>query len=149
VSLLQENIAANPNDQASRLLLAKSYERADVMQLALSTYRDAMNRSPDDLRVIIPVVTALYRAKEYDEADQIMDRASRRKLHHRVLSEFQFQGHLRRGELDSASGVLQDILNNDPNNQSAYLSLALLKMQQAEYEEASQLLSELKAQNPD
>ncbi|MHC4074095.1 MAG: tetratricopeptide repeat protein [Planctomycetota bacterium] len=131
------------------MLLAKSYERADVMQLALSTYRDAMNRSPDDLRVIIPVVTALYRAKEYDEADQIMDRASRRKLHHRVLSEFQFQGHLRRGELDSASGVLQDILNNDPNNQSAYLSLALLKMQQAEYEEASQLLSELKAQNPD
>jgi tetratricopeptide (TPR) repeat protein len=149
VSLLQENIAANPNDQASRLLLAKSYERADVMQLALSTYRDALNRSPDDLRVIIPAVTALYRAKEYDEADQILDRASRRKLHHRVLSEFQFQGYLRRGELDSASGVLQDILSNDPNNQSAYLSLALLKMQQAEYEEASQLLSKLKAQSPD
>lgn len=149
VSILQENIAANPNDHESRVLLARSYERAGASQLAISTYREALNRSPDDIRVIIPAVAALYGAKEYDQAEQILNRASARKLSHPLLSELQLQDHLRRGELDSASGILQDIISDDPANQSACLSLALLKMQQQEYTEASQLLNKLKEQYPD
>lgn len=148
VSILQENVVANPDDQASRVLMARAYERVGAPKLAISTFREALNRSPDDLRVIIPAVAALYNAKEYEQAEQILSRASEQKLSHPLLSELQLQDHLRRGHLDQASGMLQEILSNDPENQRVHLSLALLKMQQQEYAEASQLLERLKEQDP-
>ena len=147
-SLLKENMLANPNDQPSRLLLARSYERAGDTQLALLTYREALRVSPDDLRVIIPTVAALYSAKEYDEAEQVLKRASAQDLYHPELQKLMLQSHLRRGELDSASSVLQDLLSNDPNNQAACLSLALLQMQQNKFDEASQLLTRLRSTDP-
>ncbi len=147
-ALLQENILANPADQASRLLLARAYERAGETQLALSAYREALRISPDDLRVLIPAVAALYGAREYEEADQVLKRASRQDLYHPELQKIQLQSHLRRGELDSASGVLQDMLSNDPNNHAACLSLALLEMQRNKLDEAAALLARLKRQDP-
>jgi len=148
LSLLQENMKINPNDQASHLLLARSYERAGEKQLAISTYREILSQSPDDLRVIVPAVAALYSARQYDEAEQVLNRVSRQKLSHPELQKLQLQSHLRRGQLDSASGILQDILDNDPNNQTAGLSLALLKIRQDEFDEASELLTRLKNLDP-
>ncbi|UCC98565.1 MAG: tetratricopeptide repeat protein [Phycisphaerales bacterium] len=147
-SLLQENMLANPSDQASRLLLARSYERGGDTQLAMSRYREALRMSPDDLRVIIPAVAALYGAREYEEAEQVLKRASTRDMYHPELQKLRLQSHLRRGELDSASGVLQDLLSNDPNNQAACLSLAFLEMQQSKFDEASNLLAKLKSHDP-
>jgi len=148
VSLLQENMLANPDDQASRMLLGRCYERAGDLQLAISTYREALRMAPDDIRIIVPTIAALYSAREYDEAQEIMARASQRKLHHPELRKWQFQLHLRHGELDSASGILQELVNDDPNNQAACLSLALLKIQQDELDDASELLVRLKSQDP-
>jgi tetratricopeptide (TPR) repeat protein len=149
VSLLQENMLANPNDQASRILLGRCYERAGDQQLALSMYREALRMAPDDLRVIIPTLAALFKAKEYDEAEKIMTRASQKRLSHPELRKWEFLDHIRRGELDSASGILQDLVRSDPNNQAASLSLALLRIQQNELDEASELLSRLKSQDPE
>jgi tetratricopeptide (TPR) repeat protein len=148
VSLLQENMQANPNDQTSHLLLARTYERAGETQLAISTYREILSQSPDDLRVIIPIVAILYNQRQYDEAEQILNRASRENLYHPDLQRLQLQSYLRRGQLDSASELLQDVLVNDPNNQAACLSLALLKIKQGDYEQASDLLDKLKVLNP-
>ena len=148
LSLLQKNMQINPNDQTSHLLLARTYERAGEKQLAISTYREILSQSPDDLRVIIPAVAALYSQRQYDEAEQVLNRASSKKLYHPELQKLQLQSYLRRGQLDSASGILQDLLVNDPNNQAACLSLALLKMQQGDYDQASNLLDKLKNLNP-
>jgi len=148
VSLLQENVLANPYDQASRRLLAATYDRGGELQLAISTYRDAMSRSPDDLRVIVPTIAALHKARRYDEADDILNKASRRNLYHPDLQKLRLQSYLRRGELSSASDVLGDLLKNDPNNQAIYLTLASLKMQQDEFDEAAELLDKLKEKDP-
>jgi len=148
ISLLQENLLANPDDQASRVLLAAAYERAGELQLAISTYRDALSRSPYDLRIIIPAVAALYKAQEYDQADEILNRASAQELYHPQLQQLQLDSHLRHGQLSSASDILQDVLNNDPDNQAACFSLALLKMQQDRFDEAGVLLAKLKIQDP-
>ena len=148
VTLLQENLLANPGEQASRMLLAAAYERAGESQLAISTYREGLNRSPDDLNIIIPAVAALYKAREYDEAEQLLNRASAAKLYHPQLQQFQLQSHLRHGQLSLASDILQDLLNNDPNNQTACLSLALLNMQQNKFDEAEELLDKLKIRDP-
>jgi tetratricopeptide (TPR) repeat protein len=148
ISFLQENILANPNDQTSRTLLARTYDKAGELQLAISTYRDALNRSPDDLRIITPMIAALYKAREYDQAEQLLNRASREKLQNNQLQKLRLQSLLRQGKLDSASDILQDLLNRDPNNQGAHLSLALLKMQQNKFEESEKLLTQLKTQEP-
>ncbi|MBN2180458.1 MAG: tetratricopeptide repeat protein [Sedimentisphaerales bacterium] len=148
ISLLQENLLANPNDQASRMLLARAYDKAGELQLAISTYRDALNRSPDDLRIITPTIAALYKAKEYEQAEELLNLASRDKNMDIRLQKLQLQNFLRRGQLDSASDILQDLVESDPNNQNASFSLALLKMQQGEFEESEEILAKLKAQDP-
>jgi len=147
-SLLQENLLSNPEDQASRALLAAAYDRRGELRLAISTYQEALSRSPDDLRVIIPAVAALYRAREYGQADELLKRASERRLYHPQLEALRLESHLRRGELSQASDILEDLFTNDPNNRAACLSLALLKMQQNKFDEAEPLLNKLKAQEP-
>jgi tetratricopeptide (TPR) repeat protein len=148
VSLLRENVLANPDDQASRRLLAATYDRGGELQLAISTYRDALSRTPDDLRVIVPTIAVLYKARQYAEAEKILNRASQSNLYHPDLQRLQLQNYLRRGEISSASDILEDLLRNDPNNQAIYLSLASLKMQQDEFEEAAKLLDRLEVQDP-
>ncbi|MBW7992481.1 MAG: tetratricopeptide repeat protein [Planctomycetes bacterium] len=151
VSLLQENLQANPNDQASRILLALAYDRSSELQLAISTYREALSRSPDDLRIIIPAVAALFKAKEDEEAERLLERASQQKLDNPQLQQLQYlsyQSYIRRDELGSASDVLEGFLSNDPNNQAARLALAKLKTQQGHFDEAEKLLAHLKIQNP-
>ena len=148
ISLLQENMQANPNDQTSHLLLARSYERAGETQLAISTYREILSQSPDNILVVIPAVAALYNARQYEEAEQVLNRASMQNLYHPELQRLQLQNYLRQGQLDSASGMLQDLIDNDPNNQTACLSLALLKIQQGDYSQASELLDRLKILDP-
>ena len=148
IPLLKENLLANPDDQASRLLLAAVYERAGQLQLAISTYREALDRSPHNLRIIVPTVVALYKANEYDRADEILHRATKEKLFHPELKRLELQSYLRRGELGSACDILENLLTNDPNNQAVCLSLALLNMRQNRFVEADELLTKLKIQEP-
>ncbi len=148
ISLLKENLLAYPNDQASRMLLAHSYERAGELQLAISIYQEALTRAPEDIRIIVPTVAALYKANEYDRADEILHRAANKNLFHPELKRLELQSYLRRGELSSASNILENLLTDDPNNRSICLSLALLKMQQNRFDEANKLLTKLKVQEP-
>ena len=148
ISLLKENLLDNPDNQASRRLLAAAYRRAGELQLAISTYREALNRSPRDLRIIVPIVAALYEANEYDRAEEILSRAASEKLFHPELRKLELQSHLRRGELSSACDILENLLTDDPNNRSICLSLALLKMQQNEFDQAGELLARLQTLDP-
>ncbi len=149
VSLLHENVLENPDDQTSRMLFAAAYERNGELKLAISTYQEALTRSPDDVRVIIPTITALYKAKEYAQVDEILNRVQSRELRHPQLQTLQLQSYLRHGQLSSASEILQDIITYDPNNEAARFSLALVNMQLNKFTEAEKLLSEIKAQEPD
>jgi tetratricopeptide (TPR) repeat protein len=148
LSLLKENLLANPDDQSSRMLLAYSYELAGDLRLAISTYNEALNRSPRDVRIIVPAVAALYKANEYDRADEILRLAAGEKLSHPELKRLEFQSYLKRGELSPASDILEDLLADDPNNRSVCLSLALLKMRQNSFIEADELLGRLKVREP-
>ncbi|MHC4533297.1 MAG: tetratricopeptide repeat protein [Planctomycetota bacterium] len=149
VSLLQENLLANPNDAVSRMLLAKAYDRSGELQLAISTYREVQSYYPDDPQIVYPLVVALYKAKENEEAERLLERAYQQKPDNLQLQQLQLQSHLMREEFSSASDILQDFIRSDPNNQTNRFYLALLKTQQGEYEEAGELLDKLKAQNPD
>jgi len=158
ISPLKENLRDNPDDQTSRMLLARSYERAGELKLAyeragelklaIANYRDAYNRSPRDLRVIVAYVNALYKAKEYEIADEILQRAASEKLSHPELKKFEVQSYLRRGELGLAGDAMEDLLTDDPNNLAVLLSLARIKMWQNKFAEADELLGKLKILEP-
>jgi tetratricopeptide (TPR) repeat protein len=148
VLYLRENLQANPADQASRLLLARTYERAGQLPLAISTYREAYDRSHQDLRIIIPYVKALNKAREFDLADNILQRVAAENLVHPDLKGLELYGYLRRGELEHASDVMEDMLTEDPNNRSVWLKLAMLKMRQNKFDEARELLVELESRDP-
>jgi tetratricopeptide (TPR) repeat protein len=149
ISLLKENLSAHPDDQSSRVLLAAAYEKAGRLSLAISTYTSALSRSPYDLNIIIPAITALYKADKYDQADEILRKVANAKLSHPELKKLEVQSHLRRGQLNSAGQIMQNLLADDPNNSSICLSLAILKMQQGQFAQADALLEKVNADEPD
>ena len=185
VRLLQENLLANPEDQASRMLLGAAYGKAGETRLAVSTYREALDRSrppddlqimlvlgaaheqagdlsealaayrqalkraPNDMRAIGRTVEALYKAEEFDEAQRILDQAAQRDLRHADLQKLQLEGDLQRGALGSASTILQDMVEQDPNDTSARFTLAMLRARQGKFDEAQAILADLRSEAPD
>ncbi|MBN1975105.1 MAG: tetratricopeptide repeat protein [Sedimentisphaerales bacterium] len=148
VSLMQKNILGNPNDQASRLLLARTYEKTGELQLAISAYREAMNRSPENIQIITALVSALYKIKEYDQAEELLKRVPAQSLQDPQLQRLQLQNYLRQGQYDSASDILHGLVGSDPNDLEAGLALALLEMQQGKLAESEKMLAKLKANDP-
>lgn len=149
VTLLKKNLNANPADQASRILLAATYEKAGELQLSVTTYREALDRSPQELRIIVPTIAVMYKAREYEQADEILNRATKQNFFGPQISKLKLQSYLRKGEFGSAETVLEDLMAKDPNNHTVSLSLALLKMRDNKYDEACALLNKLKAEQPD
>jgi len=185
VRLLQENLLANPEDQASRMLLGAAYDKAGEMRLALATYREALNRSkapdnlqillvlaaayeknddhqealtlyrralrqaPGDIRVIGRMVGALHRIGEFEEAKRVLDDAAQRDIHHADLQKLRLEGDWQRGALNSASDILQQMVQEDPNDTSAQFAMALLRARQERFEEAQTILADLRAKHPE
>jgi tetratricopeptide (TPR) repeat protein len=149
VKALQENLLASPEDQGSRMLLAAVHEKAGEPQAALAVYREALARSPDNVQVIVAVVGALYRSGEFTEAQEILDRAKQRGLVHPNLQRLQLQSARQRGDLTVASDILQGLVNQDPNNTSDSLALALVRMEEGNFVEAGRILDGLRGRMPD
>jgi len=156
VARLQENLRANPDDAGSRLLLAQVHELAGQQQLALSSYREALTRAPDNLEVIQSTVVALFKAGDVDEAQRILAEAGERPLYHPALEKLELTGQklqsqvqIQRGAFGSAAEILKSVLARDPNDLSASLSLALISMDQGKLDEAAILLKQLRAKAPE
>lgn len=149
VKLLQENLQTNPRDHASRLLLAETYEKANELPLAVSTYREAQSLLPNNLSVLVRTATILDRVKAFDEVRRLLDQADQKNLHDPVLDRLRLLDDLRIGKLGTAADALEKMVQQDPNDTSVRLSLALIRMREKKYEEAQKILDELKAQMPD
>lgn len=150
ITLLKENINRNPDDQSSRMLLASAYEKAGELQLALATYREALNRSADDIRIIMPAVAAMYKAEEYEQADKMLERVTtQKKIHHPQFSRLRLNSYLRQGRLNSAEATLEDMIAEYPEDKNISLLLALLKIRQGKYDRADELLNNLRTSQPD
>jgi len=107
IAILNENIAAGPFDKTSFILLAQAYHKNGEIQLSSAIYCKALNRWPNDIDLIIPAVMLLYQAREYQQADEILDRAAKDGINNLQISRLQLQSYLRRGKLDSAEKTLE------------------------------------------
>ncbi len=152
VALLKENLNSNPDDQLSRRLLGACYERSGRLQLAISLYTQAFERSPNDINIIVPAVAMLYKAQRYKQADKILDRAIRNNLAGPTdtrLSRLALQRHERQGDLEPAGEILENLLSTNPDSRDDRFTLALIRMLQNNHQEARNLLNELRIKDPD
>ncbi len=149
VKLLQENLRTNPRDQANRLLLAETYEKANELLLAVSTYREAQSLSPNNLPLLVRTAAILNRVKDFDEVRRLLDQADQQNLHHPFLDRLRLQDNLRTGRLGEAADALEKMVPQDPNDMSVRLSLALIRMREKKYEETQKILDELMAGRPE
>ncbi len=159
VAMLKDNLRADPGDIQSRLLLASAYERNGEVELALTAYREALSREPNNVGVITNTVNALISAGRAGEASRVLAEAEQRGLHSPQLRILQLNEELRlsgtaqdsesrREALVSAAGILEEMLTEDPNNVDTRLELALVRARQQKYDEAQAIIDEVKAANP-
>ncbi len=148
VKLLRENLLANPEDQASRLLLGGVYEAGGEPQLALAIYREAFARFPNNTRVLWLLVNALHKAREFGEAQDILDKAGQRDLLNPDLQRLQVDNDIRHDNLDSAADTLQQLIKLDPNDNTLRLSYARVLILRNEFAQAEAILTDLRAKDP-
>jgi tetratricopeptide (TPR) repeat protein len=152
VMLLKDNLAANPDDQASRMLLGSVHEKGGEKQLAVTTFREALTRDPDNIQVISATVSALYKASQDEQAQEILAQAQRRKPKNKEtdprLAQLQLQGFLRQENLISAADQLKAMMDQNPDSQQDRLTLAIVRIQQEQFAEAEKLLAEIRKSQP-
>lgn len=155
VQLLQENLLAYPDDQASRMVLAMVYDKSGQRDLAVATYQDALSRSPNNTRLIALTVAALYKAGRGEQAAQLLARAQERDLYNPDFRQLELEGYLRQSRqegseeargmaLDSAAAILRELLTQDPNNVPARRELVNALAKQQKYDEAQTQLDDLR-----
>ncbi len=150
-ALLKENIEANPDDQESRRLLALFYERSGQFDLAISVYRNALQRSPDDINIIIPTVAMMYKAQRYEQADEILERAKRNQLANPTdtrLDRLEFQRQQRNRNIVPMAEIAEKLLQANPESKDDKFTLALIRISQKDDEQARELLTQLRTQDP-
>ncbi len=145
VSMIKRNLLENPTDQQSRLLLANSYFKAGDVQLALSIFRQAFDRSPDDPGIIFPMVSALYQSKEFGLADEILSKVSAKTMQNSQLMRLKANSQIRQGNYAMASDLLRNSLKGKTSSDSDRFTLAILEMEQKNFSEAAEMLEELKS----
>lgn len=148
IPLLKENLAANPDDQASRMLLGKTYQKGGDRQLALSTFREAMTRDPSNLQAIAYTASALNADGKTDQAQEILDQAAKRKIVDPLLDHVKVQGLMRQGNYVSAADQLKIMLSQNPDNQQDRLTLASILFRQKQFDQAEELLTEILKDQP-
>ncbi len=151
VGLLKENLKRDPDDQVSRVYLAQAYERHGELQLAASMYQTAYSLSPDNVNLIVQLVSVLNQLGKSDEARQILNQAAYAKIEDPRFDRLKFESYIRQGEVGASIEVLEAIMAEqlETENADLYLDLARLKMNIGRYDEAQTILMEQIQQNPD
>lgn len=149
ITLMNENLKANPDDKQSLVLLAMCHQQTGRQQLAVTVFRDALSRHPDDADLAAATLSAMYQAQMYRQADQLLAELMAAGHTDPRLVKLQLQSHLEQGRLDNAQQMLEKMAAESPDDVTAKLSLAVLKTRRGDFQTAGQILNELKSAMPD
>ena len=149
ISLLKENLIANPADLASTMLLVGIYDRIGEAQLAAATCREALGYAPDNVNLMMVSVKALNKIGADDEVDEILARLSQHRVSDPELARLQYGSRLRHGRFSEGEDILRDLISKNPEELSNKLVLVELLMRQEKYDDAASLLDTLQQEHPD
>ncbi|MDD5458161.1 MAG: tetratricopeptide repeat protein [Phycisphaerae bacterium] len=148
VEILKENLAANPEDQLSRVLLASAYEKAGQKHLAVNTYKQALQIWPENIKILSMTVSAMYKIKQYNQADELLDSFIDQPNLNPEFAKVRLQSYLRRGRIKQAHTILEQLVAQDQNDTTLQLAIALLKMTEQDYDGAAEMLNKLCENSP-
>ncbi|MCH9022254.1 MAG: tetratricopeptide repeat protein, partial [Planctomycetes bacterium] len=149
IDLLKKITTENPRDRKANRLLTQTYERAGKIRLAILTYQNFLNLSPNNPEMTTYYITALYKNKENNRADTLLDQALQNNVNHPILQRLDLQRRLREGRQDASTlNLLKNIIEKNPDDLKAALLLAKLKIRQQRFDEAEILLNDLQARAP-
>lgn len=149
VKLLQENLLTNPKDDASRFLLAQTYEKANELPLAATTYQEVQRALPRNVPILVHTIAVLNQVKDYDAVRRLLDQADQLNLHSPDLNKLRLRDDFQQGKLTEVENALEQMLIQDPNDADSRLNLAVIRIRARKYAEAQKLLDELRAKTPD
>ena len=147
-TLLQEILSENPYDNNSRLLLASVYEKASESQLALITYRAALNQRPQDIEIKTHIIDNLFKVKEYDTAQTFLDDAIKQDYVNGDVLKLNLRNLLRQNRVAEAIEFIEKIDVPEENRQNLDQLTACLKIKMKDYEGANKILDSLSLQDP-
>jgi tetratricopeptide (TPR) repeat protein len=148
VKLLQKNLLANPEDGYSRRLLGDAHIKGGEVQLAITEYREALNRSPSDVGLVLRLVSAYRMAGDTDAAMKVVQGAVARGLDSPSLRRLQLDFYMLGGAWDLASVLSQQLADEDPNDVSARRAQVHALARQKKFDEAERALEEAMAATP-
>lgn len=144
-SLLKENLDVNLYDQPSRMLLAATHEKAGNLRLAIGTFSDALSYEPNNLSIITPLVRALHKAKQYNQADQILQKALMRIPSHPDLLKLQLAGYSHQSNSESVIALPESSSADDPGTA---MQFAVLLHAADRFSEAAQFYRNILEREP-
>ncbi|MFH0964483.1 MAG: tetratricopeptide repeat protein [Planctomycetota bacterium] len=147
VELLKANVQKDGRDVESLLLLGAAHEKGGRGRLAIEAYRQAYERDGSSGQALVRLVSALQRANELDEAEQLLGEAGGRG-EGGALSGLVLGQQLRQGRLEDASATLEEMIAQEPGNAGLRIVLASLKMRQDKLDEARAILGKLDEKEP-
>jgi len=147
-ALLQEILSENPYDNESRLLLAEVYEKASENQLALITYRAALNQSPYDLNIKTKIIDTLFKVKEFDSAETLLRETIKQDYVNGRILKLNVENLLRQNKITEAVNFLETIDVPDESRFNLNLLMASLKIKMKDYNNAREILNHLYEQKP-
>lgn len=148
ITMLQENLSINPYDNASRLLLANVYEKASENQMALITYRAALNQRPYDINIKTRIIDNLFKIKEYDTAESLLDETIKQDYVNGNVLKLNLRNLLRQNRISEAIEFIEKIDVPEENKKSLNLLNACLKIKLKDYDGARKILDIILQQDP-
>lgn len=148
VALLRETLRDYPEDQSSRVLLAASHQKIGNLRLAVSTYREALDRDPYNLDLIAAAVGVMYQVEDYRQAEEVLARTAGLGINDARLSHLQLQRLLKEGKYTPAGSILENMLMQSPENTDVKLSLALIRLYNNQIGLAESLIREILSRDP-
>ncbi len=124
LSLLEQNLKTDPEDIDSLLLLGKAYYKKGELQLAVATFKQALQIAPEDISVIVPTVNALYKIRDYEQAEEVIKMVRERNVRHPELFKLELESYLRQDYSHLVKTTLEDCLSRGPMCKHAFIEVA-------------------------
>ncbi len=142
-NLLEEAANTNPSNLEISLLRGAAYVQKNDLVAAVSTYKQALARWPSEPKVIIPLISLLYQTENFTEAEELISHASELKIQDPTLDKLQVYSLMKGGSYQDVSELLNSLIENDPNDNSLKLSLALLYLREKKFDQSQELLDQI------
>ena len=141
---LKRAIRAGGDSPAAQLALAQMYFAQDDMEQSEETYRKLLALNPDHAPALLGLARLAARQADYAEARRLILRLRTLNVPPDALNLEESVIEAMAGDLEKASQLLQEVVKRNPDDQRAWMMIALVASQQGDQKQTDTALAKLK-----